>query len=267
MQRPPKPFRVIEEGGVRRLVFDRKQQTSMLLDDPFETDLPYVDYLHLPLAVKPDATSTLLVGLGGGALAKRMWRDYQQMQIDAVELEAGVIEAAYEVFDLPKDERLVVHEADGREFVESAESTYDIISIDAFDDDVVPRHLLTQEFLSACKGRMSADGAIVYNMFGAMKGLYSKPLRSLYATMAGVWRAVWVFPIGPARGKPDQVANVMLLATDASITSDELRARIADRAGGIVTVRGFETFGDDLYEGEIDMDDAPILRDPQVDSW
>jgi spermidine synthase len=189
------------------------------------------------------------------------------MSIDAVEIEPGVIEVAYQAFELPEDERLLVHEADGRTFVESGKGTYDIISVDAFDDDVVPRHLQTQEFLLACKGRMSDDGAIIYNMFGAIKGLYSKPLRSFYATMASVWGTVWVFPIGPARGRPDQVANVMLLATDAPLTTDELKARIADRAGDIVSVRGFEDFGEDLLDGEIDTQDAPVLHDPRVDSW
>ena len=62
----------------------------MRLDDPFETDLSYVAYLHLPLAVKPDASSALLIGLGGGMLAKRMWRDYPGMHIDAVEVDPGV---------------------------------------------------------------------------------------------------------------------------------------------------------------------------------
>ncbi len=76
MERPPVLYHVIEEDGVRRLLFSRKQQSSMRLDDPFETDLPYLTHLHLPMAVKPDASRALLIGLGGGMLAKRMWRDY-----------------------------------------------------------------------------------------------------------------------------------------------------------------------------------------------
>ena len=45
-------YHVVEEDGVRRLLFSRKQQSSMRLDDPFESDLPMMKHLHLPLAIK-----------------------------------------------------------------------------------------------------------------------------------------------------------------------------------------------------------------------
>ena len=61
-------LRVTDNDGVRLLKFERNHQSSMALDDPFETDIEYVDYLHLPLAVKPDARS------GAGDRARRRAR-------------------------------------------------------------------------------------------------------------------------------------------------------------------------------------------------
>ena len=59
-----------------------------------------------------------------------------------------------------------------------------------------------------------------------------------------------------------EFANLILLATDSSLTVDELRERIADRVGGRVTVPAFDLFGEDLYTGEIRSGDVPIIVDP-----
>ena len=59
----------------------------MYLDAPFDTDFEYPGYFHVALAMKPDAIRTLVIGLGGGTVVKRMWRDYPEMRIDSVELD------------------------------------------------------------------------------------------------------------------------------------------------------------------------------------
>ena len=38
---------VTDEGGVRILRFEHNHQSSMPLDEPFSTDIAYVDYLHI----------------------------------------------------------------------------------------------------------------------------------------------------------------------------------------------------------------------------
>ena len=57
--------------------------------------------------------------------------------------------------------------------------------------------------------------------------------------------------------------NLMLFATDAPVTTDELLERIADRVGGRVTVPAFERYGEQLYTGEIRSGSAPLIVDPQ----
>ena len=146
---------VTDNDGVRLLKFERNQQSSMLIDDPFETTIEYVGYLHITLAVKPDAARALVIGLGGGSVVKRMWRDYPEMHIDVAEIDGEVVEVASALFELPDDERIDVHIADGREFLTRRLDPYDIIIVDAFDDDRVPRPLLTEEFMRECKDRLS----------------------------------------------------------------------------------------------------------------
>jgi spermidine synthase len=259
-------LRVTDNGAWRLLKFERNHQSSMALDDPFETDIEYVDYLHLAIAVKPDASSALVIGLGGGSLVKRMWRDYAPIEIDAVELDEEVVRIAREYFALPDDDRIRVFIDDGREFLGYCAETYDIIVVDAFDDDHIPRPLLTEEFLLACRDHLSADGVIAYNVIGSVSGTHSKPFRSLFRTASNVWRNIWVFPIGAADGVTDSTRNMIMLASNVELSRDELLSRIASRVDGRVTVTGFERFGEDLYRGSIRSGDVAITTDPRPQS-
>jgi spermidine synthase len=254
-------LRVTDNGTWRLLKFERNHQSSMALDDPFETDIEYINYLHLSLAVKPNPESALVIGLGGGSLVKRMWRDYPALSIDAIELDEQVVAIARDYFELPEDPRIRVFVDDGRAFLGYCAETYDIIVIDAFDDDHIPQPLLTQEFLLTCRDHLSADGVIAYNVIGSVNGDHSKPFRSLYRTAASVWKGVWVFPIGSADGVTDSTRNMIMMASDAELSQDELLDRIASRVDGTVTVTGFERFGEDLYRGSVRSGDVGIITD------
>lgn len=251
----------VADIGFRRILrFERNRQSSMYLDDPYETDFEYPNYFHLALAIVPDAARTLAIGLGGGTVVKRMWRDHPEMRVDAVEIDPEVVDVAKRFFALPDDPRIRVIVDDGRHFVETAPDVYDIVIVDAFDDDHVPVPLATEEFLQAARDRMSEGGAIVYNFIGSLTGDHSKPFRSLYRTLANTWRRVWVFRVNEGVGAEGD--NLILLASDTVITTEDLRARIADRVGGRVSVPAFHLFGDDLYEGSIRTGDVPLLTDP-----
>jgi spermidine synthase len=254
--------RVDDNDGIRTLKFEHNQQSSMLLDDPFATHIEYVGYLHAAIAVVPDATRMLLVGLGGGSVAKQFWRDYPEMHVDAVELDPEVAEIAHDLFELPRDERICVHVAEGRAFVElQATGTYDIILVDAFDDDRVPRPLLTEEFMRACHTHLAEEGAIAWNVIGAVYGPHSKPFRSFYKTLRNVWRNVWALPLGIADDAVDNTRNIVVLASDAPLSADELADRIVSRVDGRVRVPGFERIAEDLYSGSVRTGDVALLVD------
>jgi len=258
-------IKVTDNNGVRLLKFERNQQSSMRLDDPFESDIEYVAYFHLALAVQPKATRVLAIGLGGGSVVKRMWRDYPEMRIDAVEVDPEVVDVAYELFNLPRDERIRVIVGDGREVLRCSNDTYDVVIVDAFDDDRIPPHLLTEQFLYEVRDHLSPDGVVVYNVIGSVHGDHSKPFRSFYRTLANVWGNVWLFPVGLWANGPIMLAfggNIIVLASDIELSVGELLTRIANRVNGRVTVKPFGLLGKDLYQGQIRSGDVPILSDP-----
>jgi spermidine synthase len=251
----------VTEIGYRRILrFEHNRQSSMYTDDPYETDFEYPGYFHLALAIRPDSTRTLVIGLGGGTVVKRMWRDYPDMRIDAVEIDPAVVDVARRFFALPDDVRIRVVTGDGRRFLETTPERYDIVIIDAFDDGSVPVPLRTEECLRAVRDRLEEGGVIVYNVIGTLTGDRSKPIRGLYRQLAGVWRHVWVFVI--EEGVDAEGNNLIMLASDTEITVDELRERIADRVNGRVTVPAFHLFGRDLYTRPIRTGDVRTLTDP-----
>jgi spermidine synthase len=257
------PYHVVnvtDHGFIRVLRFTRNRQSSMYVDAPFETDFEYPGYFHITMAVKPDAARTLVIGLGGGTVVKRMWRDYPAMRIDAVELDPMVVDVARRFFELPDDERIRVFTDDGRAFLETCTDAYDIALIDAFDEDQVPRPLTTEEFMRALRDRLTPDGAVAYNFIGMARGEKSKPFRSLYRTMRNVWRNVWVFVVND--GVESEGTNLMLFASDVELSADELCARIATRVDGMVTVPAFDLMAEDLFRGEIRLGDVPLILDP-----
>jgi spermidine synthase len=251
---------VADIGSRRYLRFEHNRQSSMYLDDVYATDFEYPSYFHLALAVAPDASRTLGVGLGGGTVVKRMWRDYPEMYVDAVEIDAQVVDLARRFFALPDDPRVRIIVDDGRHFLETTDTVYDIVIVDAFDDDRVPLPLTTEEFLRSVRARMTEHGVLVYNVIGALAGDRSKPFRSLYRTLKNTWRRVWVFCVD--EGVDAEGNNLIVLASDADVSTGELLERIADRVGGRVTVPAFHLFGEDLVRTGIRTGDVPILVDP-----
>ena len=108
---------VVEDDTSRYLRFDSSFQSGMYVDDPFRTRFEYSDYLQLPFAYRAgDEAGALRRArrrLGAEAHLARLPR----LQVDVVELDPEVVDAAYKFFEVPRDPRLQVEVEDGRRFL------------------------------------------------------------------------------------------------------------------------------------------------------
>jgi len=253
---------VTEGDGARHLRFDQSHQSAISIEDPYESRIRYPDYMHLAMAIKPDAKRVLVLGLGGGAITKRFWRDYPGVTVDSVEIDPVVVDVARKYFWLPEDERSQVYIEDARRYVQSTGETYDIVIVDAYYSHALPVHLTTEEFLTEVKGVMAPDGVLAYNVISPTEGDNSDLFRSMYRTAESVWDRIWVFPIGiGSNGTPETRRNIIVLATDTPMSEDELRDTIATRVNGTVTIDGFAEMADDLYTEPVPVADVPLLTD------
>ncbi len=253
---------VTQADNVRHLRFDASNQTAIDMADGYRSVIRYPNYADLALAVNPEAKRVLILGLGGGAIPKRWWRDYPDMQIDTVEIDPAVVRISKEYFDLPDDPRLRVFTQDARRFVQTSTDTYDVIFVDAYYADSLPFHLTTNEFFGEVKSRLAPGGVVAYNAIGSVTGERSKMFRGMHKTVSANWENVWVFPIGIGdSGLTELGRNIIVLASDAKVSDDELVRRIESSVDGRVKLAEYPSFAADLYTQTIVADDVPLLTD------
>jgi spermidine synthase len=134
-------------------------QSSMRLEDPFALALDYTRCMMAFLLFHPEPRRALMIGLGGGSLAKFFYKRLKKASLKVVELDARVLAAAREHFALPGD--LEVEIGDG------ADALYpeccDTLVVDAFQDELHVPKLASAEFYDGAFLALEEPGALVVN--------------------------------------------------------------------------------------------------------
>jgi spermidine synthase len=254
---------VVDDDTSRYLRFDSSFQSGMYLKDPYRTRFGYSDYLQLSFAYRPQGKRVLYIGLGGGSAPKRAWRDFPDVHIDAVELDAEVVDVAYKYFELPRDPRLEVEVEDGRRFLVANDGPWDTIVVDAFYSDSIPFHLATREFLDLVRSRLAPGGTVVTNIIGAVSGPDSRLFRSMLRTYRSVFPTVSIHPVLDAGGRDlEVIRNIILVSGDAAAPSKEfllerwreVRRRSPGAPDLTEAIRG-------RVDAPISTGDVPVLTD------
>ncbi len=249
---------VLDSDGTRYLKFDNTFQSAMRIGHPFATGFSYTDYLQLGLAYAPTTRRVLFIGLGGGSVVKRMWRDFPSLQLQVAELDPEVVRVARRWFSLPRDPRIAISTEDGRRFLQSSKERWDMIVIDAYFADSIPFHLATAQFFELVRSRLAPGGVVVSNVIGAAAGPTSKLLRSMAKTYRAVFTTVALHPVGGG----SEYGNVILVASNGARPArsvlqrnwDGLRARSPTAVDLSAAIQ-------DRWESPIRFDDVPLLTD------
>lgn len=159
---------VTEERGMRVLhLGSRAIQSAMRLTRPWDLELAYTRAMMGFLMFKPVPQDVLMIGLGGGSLAKFIRKQRPQTRITAIEIDPRVIAAARSHFEVPPDdETLTVIEADGALYVRQHPASADVILLDGFDAGNQVEALATQTFYAACRRALRPGGVLVVNLWG-----------------------------------------------------------------------------------------------------
>jgi spermidine synthase len=163
-----KPF-IIEDGRTRRLYFSLGAvQSSMRMDDPYALDFAYTRKMMAFLLFVPDPGHVLMVGLGGGSLAKFCHRHLPRARLTVVEVNPDVI-ALRDEFRIPDDERLAVVQADAADYLPAAEGDTDVLLLDGFDIEGIAPTFLDRAFYQAASRRLRPGGILVANFAGPLQ--------------------------------------------------------------------------------------------------
>ena len=184
-----RPF-VFDSGNMRHLYFNTLgTQSSMRLDEPDALVTAYTRKMMAFLLFMPEPRHLLMIGLGGGSLAKFCYRYLPKTRISVVEINADVI-ALRQHFAIPADdERFEVIHGDGAALLSSVPLTPDVILIDAFDELGVAPSLASSAFYRQARQSLTAAGVLVMNLSG-QKSRYPAHIESIRAAFGSAVRLV-----------------------------------------------------------------------------
>lgn len=171
-------YRTISDEGVIEITQEQQQrslylgsdakQSSMDLTQPHRLVLSYTRAMMSCLLFHPAPHNILLIGLGGGSLARFLQHHFPGCIIDAVELRADVVKLAHGYFALPGQPNLEIFVAEAQTFLHQRQGRferYDLILVDAFNHDGVAETVKTDAFIEACRNRLKRDGVFTLNLW------------------------------------------------------------------------------------------------------
>jgi spermidine synthase len=158
------PVVVRDCDGVRILSFDSLfEQSAMQLENPFALVHEYTQVMLLVLMFSEPRQVTLL-GLGGGSLLRILHKHCTTTLFQVIELRESVIQIACEHFFVPNDERIVIHNRNGNEYVQEAPGNCtDILFADMYHAYSMDEFQSTTDFLEQSWRLLTTDGWLVIN--------------------------------------------------------------------------------------------------------
>ncbi len=150
--------------------------------------------VHYALLEQPWPRSLLLIGGGvNGSLAEAL-KHASLERIDYVELDPAILD----LFPIRKDPRVHVHVTDGRLFLKTTASTFDVIIVNLPDPQTAQlNRFYTLEFFREAARKLTGSGVLALRLTAAED--YISPelaafLRSIYKTLRAVFPEVTAIP-------------------------------------------------------------------------
>ena len=238
----------------RQLILDDLRHAYVDLDDPTHLEFQYTQLLGDVIdAMATDGQPLDAVHLGGGGFTMPRYLEATRPGSDSLvlELDPGVVTLARDELGLQTSDRLRVRTGDARNHLaDVAADSADLVVGDAFGGRAVPYHLATREFLADIARVLRSDGVLAQNIIdGPPLGF----LRAEVKTMGEAFEHVAV--LGPPAVLDGTVGgNIVVVASDAALPVEGLRAQIADRGDDDIVLS---------TAAELDtlVGDSPVLTD------
>jgi spermidine synthase len=160
---------ITERFGVRSLHIGTDTiQSSMRLARPNELELAYTRSMMGFLLFGTAPERVVMIGLGGGSLAKFVYHRIPEARIEVIEVNPQVVAVARSHFHVPlDDQRFMVRTGDGAEWMASPGPAADAIMVDGYDGDSQAAELSSLTFYESCRARLAPRGVLVVNLWGS----------------------------------------------------------------------------------------------------
>jgi spermidine synthase len=195
-------------------------QSVLDLDRPLELAASYTRLMMLGVVYAEPYARILQIGVGAGNMTGYAIRNFPAAVVDAVDIDRHAVELGARHFGLAPDPRLRVHIEDGRAWLAASHAQFDVIMLDAYDDQSIPAALMDEAFFAIVAAHLAPGGVVMQNVY-----LPSVDRRRLLAAMRDGLPRVDVYRIGDSavlaayRGpeRTPQQLQARALALDAAL--------------------------------------------------
>ena len=159
------PIQVVDKTNVRHLRFGNSiRQSSINKAHPFKLQTKYTrDMSKVFDHYKDIPESILVLGLGAGTIPSYLFHRFPKTKIYVVEILPELKEIASDYFSMPRDERLEIVIGDAYDYIMETQIQFDLIFMDVFSKNAIPKKFCTEEFYTGLKRLISADGYVAFN--------------------------------------------------------------------------------------------------------
>ncbi|CDG83845.1 putative Spermidine synthase [Janthinobacterium agaricidamnosum NBRC 102515 = DSM 9628] len=157
---------MLTRGDRRSLEFKPGMiQSEMRLSRPDQLVLRYARAMMCFALFNPQPRHIVMVGLGGGSLAKFCHRHFPSARITVLELRADVIALRDHFMIPPDDARFRVIHTDAVTYIRRHPGSADVLLVDGFDESGLPPALGSARFYADCRRALVAGGVLAANIF------------------------------------------------------------------------------------------------------
>jgi spermidine synthase len=190
--------RVSENDVFRYLILNNTFHAVMWKAEPTFLALPYSHVMMGVLPVLETPTRGLILGHGGGSLAKWLAKHWPNLELDVVEMDPSVVNAAAKFFDYTPPENHHVVVQDARTFLRNNPTQYDVVWVDVFARHLIPFHVTTQEFFEELREHVKPDGAIAVNLASSDAAANVRRAEAVFTTMGLAFENITAYGVaGP----------------------------------------------------------------------
>lgn len=178
-------------------------------------------YFNAPPYTPDTVDSLLVIGLATGTIPRQHFAVYgDDLIVDGVEIDPKVIAAGARYFDMNAESMpgLTVYAQDGRYVLNTLDSIYSVIAIDAYRPPYIPWHLTTVEFFEEVREHLLVNGVVAINVGRTADD--RRLVDAMAATLGEVFPSVFALDV-------PRSFNTLLYATVQPTTAANLAANLA----------------------------------------
>jgi spermidine synthase len=180
---------------------------------PITLYLPYSQLMMAALALPPQPERVLILGHGGGSLAKWLAYHWPDLEVDAVEVDPSVVRTAETYFGYQSPRNHHIYVKDARLFVRTTARDYDIIWLDVFARHLIPFHLTTREFFTALREHLRPNGVLAVNLASSGEKPDSQRAYAVAETLRTIFPLIEAFGVkSPWQSSQMEAENLVFFA-------------------------------------------------------